>query len=74
MQTPATHTTVEFSDVLQHAAAEYAHAYVDAGCPRGRTVEALAVWLEGVDGEWLDVDALEHVLHLQGLADHGRLV
>ena len=74
MQAPDVHAMVQFSDVLQHAAAEYAHAYADAGCPRGRSVEALAVWLEDADGEWVDADALEHLLEREGLADHGRLV
>ena len=74
MQTPASHTTFELSDVLQRTAAQYAHAYVNAGCPRGRSVEALAVWLEAADGEWVDADALRQVLHREGLADHGRLI
>ena len=64
----------DFSDVLQRSVAEYAHAYLDAGCPHGRSVEGLAEWLEDADGEWVDPAALQPYLQREGLVADGHLV
>jgi hypothetical protein len=63
-----------FTDAVQRSVADYAHAYLAAGCPHGRSVEGLAEWLEDEDGEWVDADALQPYLRREGLIEDGHLI
>lgn len=74
MSSPTLSAPNDFAVVLQRSVADYAHAYLAAGCPHGHSVEGLAEWLADEDGESVDADALQPYLRREGLVVAGRLI